>query len=80
MEKAKLFTNGCSQAVRFPASYRFKGKEVYIRRDAKTGDVILSKKPGDWSEFLALCDDNDPDIKTFLLDRDDSPPPDWDLF
>lgn len=49
---AKLFTNGRSQAVRLPAEFRFEGKEVFIRRDPKTGDVILSKKPVDWSGFL----------------------------
>jgi len=49
---AKLFTNGRSQAVRLPAEFRFEGKEVFIRRDPKTGDVILSKQPVDWSGFL----------------------------
>jgi antitoxin VapB len=43
---AKLFKNGRSQAVRLPAEFRFEGTEVYIRRDAATGEVILSdKKP-----------------------------------
>src|SRR5438105_5393638 len=37
---AKLFTNGGSQAVRLPAEFRFDGDEVFIRRDAVTGDVI----------------------------------------
>ena len=55
---AKLFTNGGSQAVRLPAEFRFDGDEVYIRRDAVTGDVVLSSKPGwsTWQEFLALRD------------------------
>lgn len=51
---AKLFSNGRSQAVRLPAEFRFEGDEVYIRRDPATGDVILSRKPADWSGFLAL--------------------------
>jgi antitoxin VapB len=51
---AKLFVNGRSQAVRLPAAFRFDCREVFIRQDAETGDVILSKKPGDWSEFRAL--------------------------
>ncbi len=50
---AKLFTNGRSQAVRLPAAYRFEGSEVYIRRDPVTGEVILSRKPEDWSGLLA---------------------------
>lgn len=40
---AKLFTNGRSQAVRLPAEFRFEGDEVLIRKDEKTGDVILSE-------------------------------------
>ena len=52
-QTAKLFSNGRSQAVRLPAAYRFEGAEVYIRRDEKTGDVILSRKPSDWSGLLA---------------------------
>lgn len=50
---AKLFSNGRSQAVRLPAEFRFDGDEVFIRRDAETGDVILSRKPADWSGFFA---------------------------
>jgi antitoxin VapB len=49
---AKLFTNGRSQAVRLPAAYRFDTKEVFIRRDPGTGDVILSKRPADWDGFF----------------------------
>ncbi len=58
---AKLFTNGGSQAVRLPAEFRFDGDEVYIRRDAVTGDVVLSSKPGwsTWPEFFALRDSAD---------------------
>ena len=50
---AKLFTNGRSQAVRLPASFRFNTKEVFIRQDPATGDVILSRKPADWDGFFA---------------------------
>ena len=50
---AKLFTNGRSQAVRLPAAYRFETKEVFIRRDPETGDVILSRKPATWDDFFA---------------------------
>jgi len=49
---AKLFTNGRSQAVRLPAAYRFDTKEVYIRRDTGTGDVILSRRPTTWNDFF----------------------------
>lgn len=55
-QTAKIFTNGRSQAVRLPAEFRFDTKEVYIRRDPRTGDVILSKRPNDWDEFFRLRD------------------------
>jgi antitoxin VapB len=53
---AKLFTTGRSQAVRLPFEYRFEGSEVYIRRDPKTGDVVLSRRPASWAGFFALYD------------------------
>lgn len=50
----KLFKNGASQAVRLPADFRFEGEEVFITRDERTGDVLLSKHPGAkvWDEFF----------------------------
>ncbi len=54
VKTAKLFTNGGSQAVRLPAEFRFEGDEVYIRRDPRTGNVILSARPEiGWVEFMA---------------------------
>ena len=53
---AKLFTSGRSQAVRLPAAYRFDTPEVFIRKDPDTGDVILSRRPNDWSGFLAAVE------------------------
>lgn len=52
-QTAKIFNNGRSQAVRLPAAFRFDEKEVFIRRDDKTGDVILSRRPSDWSGLIA---------------------------
>ena len=54
-QTAKLFKNGKSQAVRLPVSYRFEGREVYIRRDERTGDVILSRKPENLGQFFAFA-------------------------
>ena len=52
---AALFTNGGSQAVRLPADCRFEGDRVYVRRDARTGDVILSSRPPSaWRDFMTL--------------------------
>ncbi|MDO8787606.1 MAG: type II toxin-antitoxin system VapB family antitoxin [Sulfuritalea sp.] len=53
---AKLFANGRSQAVRLPAAYRFDTKEVFIRQDSETGDVILSRKPATWDDFFAALE------------------------
>jgi len=55
-QKAKVFTNGRSQAVRLPAAFRFDTKEVFIDRNPLTGDVILSRKPASWSEVFAALD------------------------
>lgn len=52
-QTAKIFVNGRSQAVRLPAAYRFDTKEVFIHRDEKTGDVVLSRKPENWDVFFA---------------------------
>ena len=51
-QTAKLFINGRSQAVRLPLAYRFDAKEVFIRQDPETGDVILSHKPTTWDGFF----------------------------
>lgn len=76
---AKLFRNGRSQALRLPAEYRFEGSEVYIRRDAETGDVILSRRPESWQDFFELANRaNVPD--EFLRDRQDVPPQKRKLF
>ncbi len=49
--------SGRSQAVRIPAQFRFAASEVYIRRDAKSGDVILSQSPAVLEEILAALDE-----------------------
>jgi antitoxin VapB len=51
---AKLFMTGRSQAVRLPVEFRFEGSEVFVRRDPKTGDVILSRKPESWDGLFEL--------------------------
>ncbi|MBX3620120.1 MAG: AbrB/MazE/SpoVT family DNA-binding domain-containing protein [Rhizobacter sp.] len=67
---AKLFTNGGSQAVRLPAEFRFEGDEVYIRRDPRTGNVILSARPEvSWVEFMALRHQLGAVPGDFLADR-----------
>jgi antitoxin VapB len=55
-QKAKVFMSGRSQAVRIPAEFRFSTPEVFIRRDAQNGDLILSQAPGQWSEIFEALD------------------------
>ena len=66
---AKLFTNGRSQAVRLPAAYRFDTKEVFIRQDPDTGDVILSRKPATWNDFFAAL--KEAQVPANFLDEQD---------
>ncbi|WPD24759.1 MAG: type II toxin-antitoxin system VapB family antitoxin [Candidatus Electrothrix scaldis] len=47
METARLFTNGRSQAVRLPKEFRFKGKEVFIKRTG-AGILLLPKEESVW--------------------------------
>ena len=59
MNRAKIFKNGDSQAIRLPKEFRFKGKEVYIRKEGNS--VIIS--PIDdavdrlWKTINSLSDD-----------------------
>lgn len=70
---ARLFNNGGSQAVRLPAEFRFAGEEVYVRRDPRTGDVILSTRPQlSWSEFMRLRESFGPVPDDFLAERGQS--------
>ncbi len=60
VKTAKLFRNGRSQAVRLPKEFRFEGKEVRIRRDPATGEIVIGPaQPGpslSFDEWLALYD------------------------
>lgn len=73
---AKLFKNGASQAVRLPAEFRFEGDEVYATRDERTGDVMLSNRPGaqSWAEFFEFMASVPVPID-FMADRPLNAPP-----
>lgn len=76
---AKLFMNGRSQAVRLPASFRFDGDEVKIRKNPITGEVILSAKPATWEGFLEAA--NRANIpEDFMMNRGDTTSQERDLF
>jgi len=54
MTKAKIFQNGQSQAVRLPKEFRFKGKEVWIKRMGNA--VVLIPLEGTWDSMIASLD------------------------
>lgn len=56
MRTARVFTNGNSQAVRLPKAFRLGVRQVFIRKDPATGDLVLSTRPAHagWEEFFAL--------------------------
>ena len=64
MEKAKIFQNGQSQAVRLPKEFRFNSKEVWIKRMGNA--VVLIPLEGTWDTLIASLDMFPPD---FMLDR-----------
>ena len=76
---AKLFRNGRSQAVRLPAEFRFESSEVFIRRDPKTGDVILSRRPESWEGFFQLVEQAGVPAD-YMAERGDDRPQKRDLF
>jgi len=78
-EKARVFMNGRSQAVRIPAEYRFTSEQVYIRRNPQSGEIILSERPlqQTLTEIFALIDAAG-GAEDLLKDRDTAPPQDRD--
>ena len=74
-ETAKVFKTGRSQAVRLPKAFRFKGNEVFIRKEGNR--VILSEKPESWEDFFASPARVTED---FMTERVDLPPQKRELF
>ena len=67
--------SGRSQHVTIPAEYRFTSEEVFIRRDAQSGDLILSQScTADWDDIYAALDDAE-FPETFLQLRAEGVPP-----
>ncbi len=78
-EKARVFRNGRSQAVRIPAEYRFKSDEVYIHRDVVSGVVSLSEKPFRIPIEEIFAEFDAAGGADFVIDRDLSLPTDRDI-
>jgi len=64
---AKIVAHGSHQSVHLPTGYRFVEKEVYIRKDPQTGDVILSRKPASWAGFVKLLEEAQADVPPDFL-------------
>lgn len=78
---AKVFTNGGSQAIRLPVEFRFDVDEVYVRRDERTGDIVLSTQPrSTWREFMALRQANPLVLGESLPEREQPATNDRDPF
>jgi antitoxin VapB len=65
MEKAKLFINGRSQAVRLPKAYRFNGNEVYIKKISE-GVLLIPKDQSIWDIWEQNLRKHD---ESFMTDR-----------
>jgi antitoxin VapB len=69
--RAKLFSNGGSQAVRLPKDFRFEGEEVSVRRLGR-GIVLEPVTPSSWpANYWARL----PRIEDADWTRPEDPPP-----
>ena len=72
---AKIFRNGGSQAVRLPAEFRLDCTEVMVEQ---IGDQLMLRPiRSGWEEFFANPEKAPSD---FLIDRNQEPPQERDLF
>ena len=78
-DKARVFRNGRSQAVRIPLEYRFTGDEVYIHRDPQSGVVSLSEKPFRLPTEDIFAEFDAAGAASFEIERDLSLPPERDI-
>lgn len=69
MDRAKLFRNGKSQAVRLPKEYSFQGSEVYVKRLGRT--VLLIPKDDPWEMLIGSLERFSDDF------MDERMQPDW---
>ena len=54
MNRAKVFQNGRSQAVRLPKEFRFDGEEVYVHKVGNA--VVLLPVQRSWDSFFRVLD------------------------
>lgn len=72
---AKLFISGNSQAVRLPKAFRVSATEMWISKNAASGELILKPKPctAELDSFFNLLSSYPQNTPEFMMPRDDEP-------
>lgn len=68
-QKAKIFNNGNSQAVRLPKEFRFESKEVIIRKVAN-GVLLMSQDKNIWKNWFDNLEEFSEDFTKILDSRE----------
>lgn len=68
-QKAKIFNNGNSQAVRLPKEFRFEGKEVIVRK-VENGVLLMPQDKNIWESWFDNLDEFSEDFTTILDSRE----------
>ena len=68
-QKAKIFNNGNSQAVRLPKEFRFEGKEVIVRK-VSNGVLLIPQDKNIWESWFDNLDKFSEDFTKILDSRD----------
>ena len=64
-QKAKIFNNGNSQAVRLPKEFRFEGKEVIVRK-VENGVLLMPQNKNIWENWFNNLDEFSEDFIKIL--------------
>ena len=67
-QKAKIFNNGNSQAIRLPKEFRFEGKEVIVRK-VENGVLLMPQNKNIWESWFDNLDEFSEDFTTILDSR-----------
>ena len=67
-QKAKIFNNGNSQAVRLPKEFRFESKEVIIRK-VENGVLLMPQDKNMWENWFDNLDKFSEDFAKVLDSR-----------
>ena len=82
--ETKVFKNGNSQAVRIPKDFALADleKPVFIMKNAQGALVITTEKPiaPDWAKFFSFLTKHQEELSHFMLEREDTPPLEKELF